>query len=168
VDLIPSSPSIFLSLSHALNHLRLDRAVPKCLSVEILALIAHAVALVTNDGNSNFSVVREASLLAMLSRVHSNLETVCHLCKFVGRAHVRSLETGTKRVNIEEGVLAMLDFSHRLLIESLVTLVTGSRQIHVGLLLLNLNALKSTFQAKIVSLVLNYGTRVITYSASKN
>ena len=46
------------SLGHLLHHLRLDCAISEALSVEILALVSHSMASVTNYWDFNLAVIR--------------------------------------------------------------------------------------------------------------
>jgi len=104
------------------------------------------VALVSNDGDSHFCVVGEASLLSSFSRFHRDLEAISHLLELFTLAHVGGLKTWAQGVNVEEGIFAVLDFGHRLFIKSLMSLVASSGKVHPRLLLLNLNALEFSIE----------------------
>lgn len=62
----------------------------------------------------------------------------------VSRADVCRCEAGAQGVHVEEGVFSMLDAGDWGAIQALVSLVANSRQVHIGLLVRNLNALEST------------------------
>jgi len=57
-------------------------------------------------------------------------------------AHIRGLETRAKRINVEEGVLPVLDVGYWRAVKRLVALISNCGQIHVRLLIGNLNALE--------------------------
>ena len=84
---------------------------------------------VADDWNLDFRVVRHLGLLAGLVRSHGDLEAGGHGLEFVGGPHVPVLQAGSHRVNIEEGVLPVLDVRRGLPVERLVPLVPHSRQI---------------------------------------
>ena len=65
-----------MSLHHALDHLRLDRAVSKVLSVEVLRLVSHAMTPVANDWNFDFRLIGS---LRGLGGVHGDLVASRHL-----------------------------------------------------------------------------------------
>lgn len=129
-------------MRHFLDHLRLDRAISKSLTIEILALVAHAVSSVANNGDLNLSVFGETSLLTALGRFHGDLHACGHSLIVFGLADIAGGKTGTQGVHIEEGVFAVLDAGHGLPVKRLVARVASSRQVHVRLLVGNLNALE--------------------------
>jgi len=65
---------ICASLSHLLHHFRHDRGVFEILSIEVLRLVAHSVAGISNDGYGDLSLFGFASLVSGSSGVHSDLE----------------------------------------------------------------------------------------------
>ena len=105
----------------------MNSGISKGLSIEILALIAHSVALVAGDGNSHLLVVRKSSLFAGLVRLHSDLHAGGHGLVLFALAVIASLKAGTERVHIKEGVFAVLHASHRVPVERLMPLVPCGR-----------------------------------------
>ena len=123
--------SIFLenSLCHAMHHFGLNGAVTEVLSIKVLRFVAHAVASVANDRNLHFGVVRHLVLLTVLVRSHGDLETSRHGLVFLSCAHIAVLQARPHWVNVEEGVLAVLNVCHGLPVEGLMTLVADGWQV---------------------------------------
>jgi len=55
-----------LSLGHALNHFGLNGAITVVLAVEVLRLVAHAMASVTDDGDLHFRIVWHLLVVTLL------------------------------------------------------------------------------------------------------
>jgi len=100
------------------------------------------VSSVADDRHNNLIFLREPFHLALLGRVHSDLESSGKCCVFLSASHVTVLQTWPHRVNIEEGVLSVLDIGDRVAVERLVSGVAHSCQVHVCTFFLSLDALK--------------------------
>ena len=84
------------------------------------------MASVAYDRDLDLGVVWHLLLLAMFVAGHSDLETSGHGLELVGSSHITVLQAGAHWVDIEEGVLSVLNVGHRLPVERLVTLVANS------------------------------------------
>ena len=84
---------------------------------------------VADDWNLDFRVVRHLGLLASLVRSHGDLEASRHGLELVGSPHVTVLQARSHWVNIEEGILSVLDVRGGLPVERLVALVPDCWQI---------------------------------------
>lgn len=65
---------LLYSLSHALDHLRLNGTVSVVLAIEVLRLVTHTMAGVAYNRDLHFRVVWHLLLLTRLVRSHGNLE----------------------------------------------------------------------------------------------
>ena len=87
------------------------------------------MASIADDWDLDFRVVWHLGLLAGLVRSHGDLESGGHGLEFVVGPHITVLQARSHWVNIEEGVLPMLDVRGRLPVERLMPLVPDCRQI---------------------------------------
>ena len=129
-------------MGHTLDHLGLDCTVSVVLAIEVLRLVAHAVSSVANHGDLDLGLVWHLVLFTMLVGVHGDLEANREFLVVFSSANIAVLQAGTHRINIKEWVLAVLNVSHGLPVQSLVSLVSYSRQVKIGASLCGLDALE--------------------------
>ena len=87
------------------------------------------MASVTDNGDLNFGVVWHLVIFTVLVRSHCNLETCRHRLELISRANITVLQARSHWVNIEEGILPVLDVRGGLPVERLVALVPNCWQI---------------------------------------
>ena len=84
---------------------------------------------VSNNGDLNSRLIWHLSILTRFVGSHSDLESGGHGLEVVGGADIAILQARSHRVNIEEGILAVLNVCHWVLVKSLVSLVANSWQV---------------------------------------
>ena len=83
------------------------------------------MASVAHYWNLNFGIIWHLLLLTVFISRHCDLKACRHCLELISRSYIAVLQARSHWVNIEEGVLSMLNVGHRLAVKRLMSLVTN-------------------------------------------
>ena len=87
------------------------------------------MASVAHNGDLNLRVIGHFCLFTVLIGSHCNLEASRHCLEVIIGADITILQTRPHWVNIEEGVLPVLDVCARVSVQGLVALIANGWQV---------------------------------------